>query len=177
MRDEEAFDSDEQFKAFIDLVMQHWNDVGKRLNEEEVFLPALFNQNDQGIYTGNDWATGFLRGMDYHRDDLSDLLDDQQQLGSMVSIFALAYEHAPDPDLRPYSEPVNAERREDLLAGLAAGVTRIYRYLAPQRKMAAQLAKEAGTIRRDHLKVGRNAPCPCGSGKKYKKCCGNVTVH
>jgi len=22
------------------------------------------------------------------------------------------------------------------------------------------------------LKVGRNQPCPCGSGKKYKKCCG-----
>lgn len=27
-------------------------------------------------------------------------------------------------------------------------------------------------IRRDHPKVGRNDPCPCGSGKKYKKCCG-----
>jgi len=25
---------------------------------------------------------------------------------------------------------------------------------------------------RDSQKVGRNAPCPCGSGKKYKKCCG-----
>ncbi|MCU0656380.1 MAG: SEC-C domain-containing protein [Polyangiaceae bacterium] len=23
-----------------------------------------------------------------------------------------------------------------------------------------------------HLKVGRNDACPCGSGKKYKKCCG-----
>ena len=23
-------------------------------------------------------------------------------------------------------------------------------------------------------KVGRNDPCPCGSGKKYKKCCGAV---
>jgi hypothetical protein len=23
-------------------------------------------------------------------------------------------------------------------------------------------------------KVGRNAPCPCGSGRKYKKCCGSV---
>jgi SWIM/SEC-C metal-binding protein len=23
-------------------------------------------------------------------------------------------------------------------------------------------------------KVGRNEPCPCGSGKKYKKCCGNI---
>ncbi|HDZ20727.1 MAG TPA: hypothetical protein ENH80_11455 [Phycisphaerae bacterium] len=28
------------------------------------------------------------------------------------------------------------------------------------------------TIRRDVQKVGRNEPCPCGSGKKYKKCCG-----
>ena len=27
-------------------------------------------------------------------------------------------------------------------------------------------------VRRDAPKVGRNDPCPCGSGKKYKKCCG-----
>ena len=28
------------------------------------------------------------------------------------------------------------------------------------------------TFRREGPKVGRNDPCPCGSGKKYKKCCG-----
>jgi preprotein translocase subunit SecA len=28
------------------------------------------------------------------------------------------------------------------------------------------------TVKRDKEKVGRNDPCPCGSGKKYKKCCG-----
>ncbi len=28
------------------------------------------------------------------------------------------------------------------------------------------------TVRREGKKVGRNDPCPCGSGKKYKKCCG-----
>jgi preprotein translocase subunit SecA len=27
-------------------------------------------------------------------------------------------------------------------------------------------------VKRDNKKVGRNSPCPCGSGKKYKKCCG-----
>jgi preprotein translocase subunit SecA len=27
-------------------------------------------------------------------------------------------------------------------------------------------------IRRTTAKIGRNDPCPCGSGKKYKKCCG-----
>ena len=29
------------------------------------------------------------------------------------------------------------------------------------------------TIRRDTPRVGRNEPCPCGSGKKFKKCCGS----
>ncbi|MCD6588764.1 MAG: SEC-C domain-containing protein [Candidatus Fermentibacteraceae bacterium] len=28
------------------------------------------------------------------------------------------------------------------------------------------------TVRRSEEKVGRNDPCPCGSGKKYKQCCG-----
>ena len=30
-------------------------------------------------------------------------------------------------------------------------------------------------IRRDEPKVNRNDPCPCGSGKKYKRCCGKTT--
>ncbi|HYC00222.1 MAG TPA: YchJ family protein [Candidatus Limnocylindrales bacterium] len=32
-------------------------------------------------------------------------------------------------------------------------------------------APEPATVRRDAPKVGRNDPCPCGSGRKYKKCC------
>lgn len=30
-----------------------------------------------------------------------------------------------------------------------------------------------GPLKRSAPKVGRNDPCPCGSGKKFKKCCGN----
>ena len=39
----------------------------------------------------------------------------------------------------------------------------------------AELYKEqkaSGTVRREAVKVYPNDPCPCGSGKKYKKCCG-----
>lgn len=32
--------------------------------------------------------------------------------------------------------------------------------------------ESSGTFRRFWPKVGRNEPCPCGSGKKYKRCCG-----
>jgi len=32
--------------------------------------------------------------------------------------------------------------------------------------------KKVETYRRSEVRIGRNDPCPCGSGKKYKKCCG-----
>jgi preprotein translocase subunit SecA len=37
---------------------------------------------------------------------------------------------------------------------------------------AGEEAAKTKTVTRDQPKVGRNEPCPCGSGKKYKKCCG-----
>jgi len=50
---------------------------------------------------------------------------------------------------------------------------------APSRSTGVQQPPRVGgddavqkTIRRDEPKVGRNDPCPCGSGKKYKKCHG-----
>ncbi|MCP4385681.1 MAG: hypothetical protein GY798_30450 [Hyphomicrobiales bacterium] len=36
----------------------------------------------------------------------------------------------------------------------------------------AAFADEPPTMARRFGKVGRNQPCPCGSGKKYKRCCG-----
>ncbi|MGH7894491.1 MAG: SEC-C metal-binding domain-containing protein, partial [Candidatus Binatia bacterium] len=40
--------------------------------------------------------------------------------------------------------------------------------------MEAEQRPKVDTIRRDGDKIGRNAPCPCGSGKKYKKCHGQA---
>lgn len=37
---------------------------------------------------------------------------------------------------------------------------------------AGEEAARTKTVTRDQPKVGRNEACPCGSGKKYKKCCG-----
>lgn len=42
-----------------------------------------------------------------------------------------------------------------------------------RRKELYKEQKSSGTIRKDK-KIGRNEPCPCGSGKKYKHCCGKA---
>jgi preprotein translocase subunit SecA len=69
------------------------------------------------------------------------------------------------------------EMFQNLLAGIEHGVVHtIYRVgiskekaPAPSPMAEAAKRKEAATVGN---KVGRNDPCPCGSGKKYKKCCG-----
>jgi uncharacterized protein YecA (UPF0149 family) len=59
---------------------------------------------------------------------------------------------------------------------------------AAEPEAAAEMARQAPresrggegvahTVRRAAPKVGRNDPCPCGSGKKYKKCCGLGADH
>ena len=65
----------------------------------------------------------------------------------------------------PQGQPVEAED-EDRMAAPVGGGAPVATQTAPVRQAARPRAAAAGR------KVGRNDPCPCGSGKKYKKCCG-----
>jgi uncharacterized protein len=160
----------------ISLITRHWNTIINTLTSGDVFTPLLL-VNEHDFTPANDWAIGFLRGMELRRSDWTPLLDDEQHAGSLVPIFALAHEHDPDPVMRPYDKPIDAESREKLIIGAAAGVMRIYRYFEPHRLAGAQLHGGTETFRRFTGKVGRNDPCPCGSGRKFKYCCATLTFH
>jgi uncharacterized protein len=123
---------------------------------------------------GNDWAAGFMRAMQIDSEGWSLLLNDEAQGGALIPILALAHEHDPDPAMRPYGDkPVSDEQREILLAGVAAGVTASYAYFGPWRGNPSALHRATvETYRRASQKIGRNDPCPCGSGRKYKHCHG-----
>jgi preprotein translocase subunit SecA len=69
---------------------------------------------------------------------------------------------------------VVAEQPPDILQRRAARRQSSLTFTGPNQGAAAA-GEEAGkikTVTRDQPKVGRNDACPCGSGKKYKKCCG-----
>ena len=46
------------------------------------------------------------------------------------------------------------------------------RQTVPAKKADSQQGKQQEQEDTSARKIGRNDPCPCGSGKKYKKCCG-----
>ncbi len=83
--------------------------------------------------------------------------------------FAYTLEHTQDLERLRQQYQKDYDRREKFISG------GYYYERYPHRRqvqMAVQWSGEDGTYTRSQPKVGRNDPCPCGSGKKYKNCCG-----
>jgi uncharacterized protein len=86
----------------------------------------------------------------------------------------LAYENSEDDSLRPFKEPITIEKREQLVAAMIAGAKQLYDLF---REHSRSVGEAGWGTRLAGKKVGRNDPCPCGSGKKFKKCCGQISLH
>ncbi len=163
---EPSFESLEQAQDIMSLLMRHWNAINATLRAGDIYMPILL-EDGNGIAHGNDWAKGFLRAVEMRRFSWQAFLDDDEHAGSIVPMFALAHEDDPDPTLR--FESPTPEKRDDLLKHMIAGLVKIYEYFAEARRTAA--GPRPAPARRSSPKTGRNDPCPCGSGHKFKHCC------
>jgi uncharacterized protein len=166
-----SFESDNQATEIVGLLMRHWNTISaellRTLKEPHVYLPVLL-EDDDGIAHGNDWARSFMRGVQARPGSWRQLINSTEHGGPLLPIMLLAHEHDPDPAMRP--KPVAPDKREELLAMMIAALTKIYRYFEPHRRSPARSPLQV-PFRRVGPKIGRNEPCPCGSGRKYKHCC------
>ena len=167
------FSSLEEANEIFGLMMRHWNTIAGTLLKGEVYVPLLL-QSEDGVAHGNEWAGGFMRGMNMRHDGWAELVNDEEHGGWLIPMMMLYHEHDEDPEMRP--ELITPEKREDIITHMAAGLVGAYRYFRAQR-MTYVGNTTAPESRRTTSKVGRNDPCPCGSGKKYKKCCGGTTVN
>ena len=155
--------------------------VGKKTHEELVaeimqVIKALYDSRvayfaEQGLSFANIERMLFLQIIDNAwKQNLYEL----DQLQSSVSLRGYAQK---DPlieyqkeSFKLYSSMLNRVR--DLMVGY------IFRLQLPPRRTAAERAQDAAAKNPDAEKrtppkhIGRNDPCPCGSGKKYKKCHG-----
>ena len=77
----------------------------------------------------------------------------------------------------PEAEPLHADGDPTLFGETVAEMSgwACFKPKAPRNESAWRLLDSLGTPHREPLrKVGRNDPCPCGSGQKFKKCCLNA---
>jgi uncharacterized protein len=171
----DASASAEDVAEIMSLAMRHWNAIGAGLarglerSVDEVHVPLLF-EDEAGLVAGNDWARGFWRATLFNIEPWRTMMSEPQGGQAMGAIAALAFEHDPDPSRRLMK--IEPGQREEFVLALSAGLHIAYRCFAPQRRAAAQAVRAANTLVRDESKVGRNDLCPCGSGRKYKRCHG-----
>ena len=178
-----VFENMEQAQEILTLVNLHWNSIVATLlttlTRPNVYLPVLLLGED-GSANGNDWAEGFMHGVSMRHESWQIFLEDDDHAGAIIPMMALVHEFDEDPKMRTPAKAL--EKREQILQYMTAGITQIYLYFAPHRRAnaldpsrsggARMLPPPAAPHRRQGAKVGRNDPCPCGSGRKYKQCCG-----
>ncbi len=173
MADACDFGSLDEANEILGLMMRHWNTIASVLYNGEVYVPLLLEDAD-GMAHGNDWARGFMTGMGIRHDGWAELVNDEEQGGCLISMMMLYHEHDQNPEMRP--KPISPEQREEVIVHMAAGLVSAYQYFRehPQAHIGTTCVTEP---RRNAPKAGRNELCPCGSGKKYKRCCGGTTIN
>ncbi len=111
------------------------------------------------------WGRGFMRALALKPDVWDPVVQQRQEL--MIPILAVAAVASPTEENEEMRAIVADEQvQQEMQAALPHCVQQIY---------DSGLARQSGpemTLRRRTAKTGRNDPCPCGSGKKFKKCRG-----
>jgi uncharacterized protein len=164
--DEMVWDSAEQMQRILGLVMRHFNERALDLHEDiDEFEPLIYQWDHEGETTPiiDEWCMGFMRGVGMDLEGWSALLKSDKALEFLAPMLLYGAEEGWK---KLEAQPQEADKNHDEVArAIGPCVIGIRDYWLPHRKAAS-------TYRRETTKVGRNDPCPCGSGKKFKKCCG-----
>ena len=169
------FASSEQAERIMDLIQRHLNGLIDRLHADpDAFEPILdqvsYQDKEKEYLDGEMWSYGFLTGLGLSRREWQPLFEHEQAMAALHPIYLLG---ADDLTAEQRKQTYTPAQREALAKQIGPGVATLYRFWLPYRE-AIHERIVATTLQRNAPKVGRNDPCPCGSGKKFKKCCGEA---
>ncbi|MEP7153391.1 MAG: UPF0149 family protein [Nitrospira sp.] len=121
------------------------------------------------------WAQGFGMGHDYLTEFWDEYTPDELDGDLGAALMALTFFASPQL-ARAYHDEGTGDTSFAQFAGTVIEVfhdaMREYAHLGRAIYQARYEAGHLSPAPTGGLKIGRNDPCPCGSGKKYKKCCG-----
>lgn len=167
-----VFRDAEQGERIMDLIVRHCNGIRWALDYDpddidSVFDTVSYQDKSREYIDGEMWAYGFLRGIALAREAWQPLFEDAQAMDALMPIYILGTDDA-TPDQKALSN--TPAKREALTRQIPASIGALWRFWHPDHRPRSDAM--AVPVKRAEPKVGRNDPCPCGSGKKFKKCCG-----
>jgi uncharacterized protein len=152
-------------ERIVNLIMRFMNEILITFEVAPKEFEPLYCEhevNGQTLIDSEAWTWGFWEGMELREGSWQEIWD-SEVAELMRPLYLLGADEIEEEELPEVEDPVKAHK---LALEMEANLPAIHRFWATRRKPAVE------TVKREDPKVGRNDDCPCGSGKKYKKCCG-----
>ena len=181
-----GFENDIEAQRVLELIMALYNQVNSSVLERSdsmpsgcEFQPTIDAEFDEESSVSQ-WSRGFVLGHDWLSEVwdecLPEMMDEECGATVMVLSFfssrqlAEAFYAEMDPTKRT-APGKSFEQFAETVRELFAAALSSYSHLGRTIFEVLMQRAATGDSPARSAKIGRNDPCPCGSGKKYKKCC------
>jgi uncharacterized protein len=167
-----SFGSGKGVQKAIRLVLSYYNEMATTLglddDDERCWEPFCFAiTDDDTIKLGDEWVEGFTQGLDAWRKDWREGLPEDAVEAVRETLNTV---------LAPWTEDgadaADDETRLGWLAAMGEASNDIFSHWRDLELAAPLPLPVDAPPGPSTAGPGRNDPCPCGSGKKFKKCCG-----
>jgi uncharacterized protein len=161
-----VFENTKQVEQLVELIMERYNAVAADLQRGFGHYEPLFDvdtRHDEVLW--EIWIDGFDTALQLRPEAWAELrASDADTCGALAGLVALV-------QIGRGESTLPKEQVDDLTAKAPDLIPHYVETLNAWR-VSQQVAGQVRAETPNFGKVGRNEPCPCGSGKKYKRCCG-----
>lgn len=160
---EPEWKSDEEFEKVFGLLIRYMNSiVSVLLDNHEDFEPLFYERefNGKTYPIVDEWCEGYMHGVGLAADQWDSGGTEMQILLTPILAFT--------EETNWRGHDLADDELENVRKAIMPNVREIQAYWLARRD---EFMPESRTVRYNEPRVGRNDPCPCGSGRKFKKCC------
>jgi uncharacterized protein len=160
--------------AILGSLMVRYNEILREIADDA--LAPIFWVHRTGTVIAGDWAEGFRQAIMLRADAWEPLFTSASDGALLVPILSLCCDENGSSllGLPPEAEDRLVKQAQELIPGCVIEIADYWRRNGPGQTSISLKAGRRPEPSRAATKVGRNDPCPCGSGSKFKKCCGQA---
>jgi uncharacterized protein len=160
-----VFETEAEVERVFSLMLRQMNDIALTLmNCPEEFVPLFYYRKgeDREYMVVDEWCEGYMRGIGLAVELGASLDAEAESLLTPIRAFTEAADW-PGHDLPDFAET------QKLQKSIEPNARALHAYWLERR--VAPVPPMSEPFKHATPRVGRNNPCPCGSGRKFKKCC------
>lgn len=164
--DEPVYDGLEEAQRILHAIMGRYNEIVTTLRDQPQNYGPLFYEDTDGSTIAECWAEGFVTAIRLRPAAWQPILEDEKHASLVVPILltGCADEISDELDIDEDAKNHLVREAADYIPACVFAIDEFWRERGLSRPARSR-----------ERKVGRNEPCPCGSGRKYKRCCGAGT--